>query len=189
MSPTLERNALYIKSVSFFSPLLTEVFFTAIYETLRLKMNLSSETRQSKLSRVPAYLTVQMVRFFYKEKESVNAKVLKVRLQYHSFPRTRDQKNSTRRTRLFVVVCFEGCQVPTYAGCLRAVYRRAPGENAAYQVQVQGDGGQKAGETAAESESCCLSILFAKFSSNFFKNSSQLPTTCIVFVCTLDDEA
>lgn len=105
------------------------------------------------------------------------------------FPRTRDQKNSTRRTRLFVVVCFEGCQVPTYAGCLRAVYRRAPGENAAYQVQVQGDGGQKAGETAAESESCCLSILFAKFSSNFFKNSSQLPTTCIVFVCTLDDEA
>uniref|UniRef100_A0A3Q3RCH8 Ubiquitin carboxyl-terminal hydrolase n=1 Tax=Monopterus albus TaxID=43700 RepID=A0A3Q3RCH8_MONAL len=45
MSPTLERNALYIKS--------------------------------SKLSRLPAYLTIQMVRFFYKEKESVNAKVLK----------------------------------------------------------------------------------------------------------------
>uniref|UniRef100_A0A8C2WEK8 Ubiquitin carboxyl-terminal hydrolase n=1 Tax=Cyclopterus lumpus TaxID=8103 RepID=A0A8C2WEK8_CYCLU len=45
MSPSLERNALYIKS--------------------------------SKLSRLPAYLTVQMVRFFYKEKESVNAKVLK----------------------------------------------------------------------------------------------------------------
>ncbi|XP_017165376.1 ubiquitin carboxyl-terminal hydrolase 14 [Poecilia reticulata] len=45
MSPTLDRNALYIKS--------------------------------SKLSRLPAYLTVQMVRFFYKEKESVNAKVLK----------------------------------------------------------------------------------------------------------------
>uniref|UniRef100_A0A668A9H2 Ubiquitin carboxyl-terminal hydrolase n=1 Tax=Myripristis murdjan TaxID=586833 RepID=A0A668A9H2_9TELE len=44
-SPSLERNALYIKS--------------------------------SKLSRLPAYLTVQMVRFFYKEKESVNAKVLK----------------------------------------------------------------------------------------------------------------
>ena len=34
---------------------------------------------QSKLGRLPAYLTVQMVRFFYKEKESVNAKVLKVR--------------------------------------------------------------------------------------------------------------
>lgn len=34
---------------------------------------------QSKISRLPAYLTVQMVRFFYKEKESVNAKVLKVR--------------------------------------------------------------------------------------------------------------
>uniref|UniRef100_A0A8D3BPI1 Ubiquitin carboxyl-terminal hydrolase n=1 Tax=Scophthalmus maximus TaxID=52904 RepID=A0A8D3BPI1_SCOMX len=45
MSPSLERNALYIKS--------------------------------SKLSRLPAYLTVQMVRFYYKEKESVNAKVLK----------------------------------------------------------------------------------------------------------------
>ncbi|CAB1444362.1 unnamed protein product [Pleuronectes platessa] len=45
MSPSLGRNALYIKS--------------------------------SKLSRLPAYLTVQMVRFYYKEKESVNAKVLK----------------------------------------------------------------------------------------------------------------
>uniref|UniRef100_A0A671XY67 Ubiquitin carboxyl-terminal hydrolase n=1 Tax=Sparus aurata TaxID=8175 RepID=A0A671XY67_SPAAU len=33
--------------------------------------------KSSKLSRLPAYLTVQMVRFFYKEKESVNAKVLK----------------------------------------------------------------------------------------------------------------
>ncbi|KAG2458513.1 UBP14 hydrolase, partial [Polypterus senegalus] len=33
--------------------------------------------RLSKISRLPAYLTVQMVRFFYKEKESVNAKVLK----------------------------------------------------------------------------------------------------------------
>uniref|UniRef100_A0A8C1K0H2 Ubiquitin carboxyl-terminal hydrolase n=1 Tax=Cyprinus carpio TaxID=7962 RepID=A0A8C1K0H2_CYPCA len=45
LSPSLQRNALYIKS--------------------------------SKISRLPAYLTVQMVRFFYKEKESVNAKVLK----------------------------------------------------------------------------------------------------------------
>ncbi|XP_063075397.1 ubiquitin carboxyl-terminal hydrolase 14 [Engraulis encrasicolus] len=44
-SPSLDRNALYIKT--------------------------------SNLSRLPAYLTVQMVRFFYKEKESVNAKVLK----------------------------------------------------------------------------------------------------------------
>ncbi|XP_076829138.1 ubiquitin carboxyl-terminal hydrolase 14 [Brachyhypopomus gauderio] len=34
-------------------------------------------TKSSKISRLPAYLTVQMVRFFYKEKESVNAKVLK----------------------------------------------------------------------------------------------------------------
>ncbi|XP_016305174.1 ubiquitin carboxyl-terminal hydrolase 14-like [Sinocyclocheilus anshuiensis] len=45
LSPSLQRNALYIKS--------------------------------SKISRLPAYLTIQMVRFFYKEKESVNAKVLK----------------------------------------------------------------------------------------------------------------
>uniref|UniRef100_A0A3P8Z6X9 Ubiquitin carboxyl-terminal hydrolase n=1 Tax=Esox lucius TaxID=8010 RepID=A0A3P8Z6X9_ESOLU len=45
LSPSLQRNALYIKS--------------------------------SKVSRLPAYLTIQMVRFFYKEKESVNAKVLK----------------------------------------------------------------------------------------------------------------
>uniref|UniRef100_A0A673KFX7 Ubiquitin carboxyl-terminal hydrolase n=1 Tax=Sinocyclocheilus rhinocerous TaxID=307959 RepID=A0A673KFX7_9TELE len=48
-SPSLKRNALYIKS--------------------------------SKISRLPAYLTVQMVRFFYKEKESVNAKVLKENLK------------------------------------------------------------------------------------------------------------
>uniref|UniRef100_A0A673YAV7 Ubiquitin carboxyl-terminal hydrolase n=1 Tax=Salmo trutta TaxID=8032 RepID=A0A673YAV7_SALTR len=46
LSPSLQRNALYIKS--------------------------------SKVRRLPAYLTIQMVRFFYKEKESVNAKVLKV---------------------------------------------------------------------------------------------------------------
>uniref|UniRef100_A0A671LKZ6 Ubiquitin carboxyl-terminal hydrolase n=1 Tax=Sinocyclocheilus anshuiensis TaxID=1608454 RepID=A0A671LKZ6_9TELE len=48
-SPSLKRNAVYIKS--------------------------------SKMSRLPAYLTVQMVRFFYKEKESVNAKVLKENLK------------------------------------------------------------------------------------------------------------
>ncbi|KAK2860004.1 hypothetical protein Q7C36_004170 [Tachysurus vachellii] len=34
-------------------------------------------TKSSKISRLPAYLTVQMVRFYYKERESVNAKVLK----------------------------------------------------------------------------------------------------------------
>ncbi|XP_033854405.2 ubiquitin carboxyl-terminal hydrolase 14-like isoform X1 [Acipenser ruthenus] len=45
LSPSLQRNALYIKS--------------------------------SRISRLPSYMTVQMVRFFYKEKESVNAKVLK----------------------------------------------------------------------------------------------------------------
>lgn len=33
--------------------------------------------KSQKISRLPAYLTVQMVRFFYKEKEAVNAKILK----------------------------------------------------------------------------------------------------------------
>ncbi|XP_071837791.1 ubiquitin carboxyl-terminal hydrolase 14-like [Apostichopus japonicus] len=33
--------------------------------------------KESKLSRLPAYLTIQMVRFQYKEKESINAKILK----------------------------------------------------------------------------------------------------------------
>lgn len=32
---------------------------------------------QSKISRLPAYLTVQFVRFFFKEKEAINAKILK----------------------------------------------------------------------------------------------------------------
>lgn len=32
---------------------------------------------QSKISRLPAYLTIQFVRFFYKEKEAINAKILK----------------------------------------------------------------------------------------------------------------
>lgn len=49
-------------------------------------MHFPSKTLQSKLSRLPGYLTVQMVRFFYKEKESVNAKVLKVGLQYPTSP-------------------------------------------------------------------------------------------------------
>ncbi|KAK8744474.1 hypothetical protein OTU49_000825 [Cherax quadricarinatus] len=34
-------------------------------------------TKKSKISRLPAYLAVQMIRFFYKEKEAVNAKILK----------------------------------------------------------------------------------------------------------------
>lgn len=34
-------------------------------------------TKTSKISRLPAYLTIQFVRFYYKEKESINAKVLK----------------------------------------------------------------------------------------------------------------
>ncbi|CAH2242264.1 jg25195 [Pararge aegeria aegeria] len=34
-------------------------------------------TKTSKISRLPAYLTVQFVRFFFKEKESINAKILK----------------------------------------------------------------------------------------------------------------
>lgn len=34
---------------------------------------------QSKLSRLPAYLTVQFVRFYFKEKDAINAKILKVK--------------------------------------------------------------------------------------------------------------
>ncbi|XP_059163013.1 ubiquitin carboxyl-terminal hydrolase 14-like [Physella acuta] len=34
-------------------------------------------TKSSKISRLPAYLTIQFVRFFYKEKQSTNAKILK----------------------------------------------------------------------------------------------------------------
>jgi ubiquitin carboxyl-terminal hydrolase 14 len=34
-------------------------------------------SRASKISRLPAYLSVQMVRFYYKERESINAKILK----------------------------------------------------------------------------------------------------------------
>ncbi|EFA06193.1 Ubiquitin carboxyl-terminal hydrolase nonstop-like Protein [Tribolium castaneum] len=33
--------------------------------------------KTSKISRLPAYLTIQFVRFYYKEKESINAKILK----------------------------------------------------------------------------------------------------------------
>lgn len=32
---------------------------------------------QSKINRLPAYLTIQFVRFFYKEKDNINAKILK----------------------------------------------------------------------------------------------------------------
>ncbi|KAK6179374.1 hypothetical protein SNE40_011754 [Patella caerulea] len=34
-------------------------------------------TKTSKISRLPGYLTIQFVRFYYKEKESINAKILK----------------------------------------------------------------------------------------------------------------
>ncbi|CAF1280775.1 unnamed protein product [Adineta steineri] len=34
-------------------------------------------TKTTQLSRLPAYLTIQFVRFFYKEKEKINAKILK----------------------------------------------------------------------------------------------------------------
>ena len=35
---------------------------------------------QSKLKRIPSYLAIQFVRFYYKEKEAINAKILKVSL-------------------------------------------------------------------------------------------------------------
>lgn len=34
-------------------------------------------SKSSKINRLPAYLTIQFVRFFYKEKGSINAKILK----------------------------------------------------------------------------------------------------------------
>ena len=34
---------------------------------------------QSVIKRLPAYLSIQFVRFYYKEKEKINAKILKVR--------------------------------------------------------------------------------------------------------------
>nr|QBH73739.1 hypothetical protein [Eurycantha calcarata] len=34
-------------------------------------------TKMSKISRLPGYLTIQFVRFYYKEKEAINAKILK----------------------------------------------------------------------------------------------------------------
>ena len=34
---------------------------------------------QNKINRLPAYLTIQFVRFYFKEKEAINAKILKVR--------------------------------------------------------------------------------------------------------------
>ncbi|KAI4879828.1 hypothetical protein NFI96_002174 [Prochilodus magdalenae] len=71
-SPTLQRNALYNKSVGRTSPLTEKPSPSSPPLSAYL-----SVSPQSKISRLPAYLTVQMVRFFYKEKESVNAKVLK----------------------------------------------------------------------------------------------------------------
>lgn len=62
--------------------------------SLVFKMYFPSQTLQSKLSRLPGYLTVQMVRFFYKEKESVNAKVLKVSPQCHA-PRANHHQHRT----------------------------------------------------------------------------------------------
>lgn len=64
LSPTLQRDAVYTKTVSLFvrNKHLNNVFFFIF---------------KSKISRLPAYLTVQFVRFYYKEKESINAKILK----------------------------------------------------------------------------------------------------------------
>lgn len=37
---------------------------------------------QSKIKRLPGYLAIQFVRFYYKEKEAINAKILKVQILY-----------------------------------------------------------------------------------------------------------
>lgn len=40
---------------------------------------------QSKIKRLPGYLAIQFVRFYYKEKEAINAKILKVYVVYCRF--------------------------------------------------------------------------------------------------------
>lgn len=42
-----------------------------------MKFRWDTKKFQSKISRLPAYLTIQFVRFFYKEKGAINAKILK----------------------------------------------------------------------------------------------------------------
>lgn len=73
-----------------------------------------------------------MVRFFYKEKESVNAKVLKVCRQFFFLPSMLIKNLKKKKKYILFILFFKGCQVPAYAGRLRAVHHRAPGENAAY---------------------------------------------------------
>lgn len=74
-SPSLGRDALYTKTVR--HDITRLGLFVCLFVCAgHLAINIC--LFQSKISRLPAYLTVQMVRFFYKEKESVNAKVLKV---------------------------------------------------------------------------------------------------------------
>lgn len=51
-------------------------------------------TKTSKINRLPAYLTIQFVRFFYKEKEAINAKILKdvkFPLFFDAFPLCSDE--------------------------------------------------------------------------------------------------
>lgn len=64
LSTSLERDAVYMKTVS------CPLHFLCCHKTFFFKL-------QSKISRLPAYLTIQFVRFYYKEKESINAKILK----------------------------------------------------------------------------------------------------------------
>jgi ubiquitin carboxyl-terminal hydrolase 14 len=77
---------------------------------------------QSKISRLPAYLTVQFVRFYYKEKESINAKILKdvkFPLDFDAFELCSSElqrKLTPMRTRF--KVCFRLCQcLPNYFDC------------------------------------------------------------------------
>lgn len=76
-------------------------------------------------------MTVQMVRFFYKEKESVNAKVLKVWPLFERFISCK-----TYICLKYICPGFEGREVPTHAGRLRAVHLEAPRENAFDEVKV-----------------------------------------------------
>ena len=79
-SSTLGRDAKYSRKVSIllFLEFNAEVCLYMCRESINTFVIINSHFLQSLLNRIPAYLTIQMVRFYYKEKDNVNAKILKV---------------------------------------------------------------------------------------------------------------
>lgn len=58
--------------------MINDIFFLVMLFLFYFRNLIICFLLQSKISRLPTYLTIQFVRFFYKEKESINAKILKV---------------------------------------------------------------------------------------------------------------